>query len=102
MAKVPEMKFAVDEQETTVNYLRQDDFIEVYTSDTTMITKLNKITTKEQRTVLTRDKNGKATSVKYVLDVKQLTFRNPPKESTAETKAKRAAYHADYNKRNKK
>ena len=37
------MIFPRSEQETTISFSRYDDMIEVYTSDSTVITKLNKV-----------------------------------------------------------
>ena len=67
------MTFPLDEQETTVSFMRGDKEIEVYSSDSTMITKLLKIT--DNYDILTTDKNGRITSGKFRLDSKQISFR---------------------------
>lgn len=67
------MTFSLEEQETTISFMRGDKKIEVYSSDSTMITKLLKIT--DNYDILTTDKNGRITSGKFVLDVKQISFR---------------------------
>lgn len=40
---VDEVRLTVEEQETVVNFMRDNDKAVVYTSDTTMITKLDKL-----------------------------------------------------------
>lgn len=67
------MTFPLEEQETTISFMRGDKEIEVYSSDSTMITKLLKVTDKVE--VLTTDKNGRITSGKFRLDSKQISFR---------------------------
>lgn len=67
------MTFPLDEQETTISFMRGDKEIIVYSSDSTMITKLLKIT--DDYEVLTTDKNGRITSGKFRLDSKQISFR---------------------------
>ena len=54
--------FPRSEQETTISFSRYDDMIEVYTSDSTVITKLNKVVTTENVDVITTDENGRITS----------------------------------------
>ena len=51
--------FPRSEQETTISFSRYDDMIEVYTSDSTVITKLNKVVATENIDVITTDENGR-------------------------------------------
>ena len=74
------MTFGLDEQETSLAFLRGDDMVEVYSSDGTMITKLKKITDKVE--VLTTDDKGRITSAKFRLDIRQVLFRNVPAKKT--------------------
>ena len=67
------MTFSLEEQETTISFMRGDKEVEVYSSDSTMITKLLKIT--DNYDILTTDKNGRITSGNFILDVKQISFR---------------------------
>ncbi len=43
------MGLQITEQETTVNIYRDSDTIRIYTSDTTMMTKLDKLVGKKKR-----------------------------------------------------
>lgn len=67
--------FPKTEQETTVSFYRTDEKIEVYTSDSTMITKLLKVTSEEDREILTTDANDRITSMIVYLEPKQLSLR---------------------------
>lgn len=75
------MEFPTKEQETTINWYRGDKKILLYTSDSTMITKLKKLVDEKDIQILTTDKNGRITSMKAMLDFKQLSFRNKPKSN---------------------
>ena len=74
------MTFGLDEQETSLAFIRGDEDIEVYSSDRTMITKLKKLT--DEVEVLTVDDKGAITSAKFTLKAKQVLFRNEPKSFT--------------------
>ena len=84
------INFPKEEQETSLAFYRDDKEVEVYTSDSTMITKLKKIT--DNYDVLTVNENGNITSAKFLLDIKQILFRPIPKkrESRAATEEERA------------
>lgn len=79
-----------NEQETTITMYRADDKWELYTSDTTIITKLMKVTEEQDREVLSIDDKGKPSAMIFYLDKKQVSFRNKPKESSEATKAARS------------
>lgn len=72
------MIFPTKDQETTVNFGRGDEIVEVYTSDSTMITKLEKLN--NECDIITTDGNGRITSAIYYLNIKQVLFRNVPKK----------------------
>lgn len=74
------MTFGLDEQETSLAFIRGDDMIEVYSSDSTMITKLKKIT--DDIEILTTDDKGRITSANFRLTAKQILFRKEPKSFT--------------------
>ena len=71
------ISFPIGEQETSLAFMRGDDTVEVYTSDSTMITKLSKVT--DDIEVLTADVNGRTTSAKFTIDFAQLSFRKKSK-----------------------
>ena len=83
------MLFAKDEQETTVNFCRGDEMVEVYTSDTTMITKLSKIVSDNDIDVLTTDGNNRITSAIFWLKLRQLSFRKDSEPTAAQIEARR-------------
>lgn len=83
------MIFSKDEQETTVNFSRGDEVVEVYTSDSTMITKLNKIVEADNIDVLTTDDNGRITSAIFWLKLRQLSFRKNIEPTQAQIEARR-------------
>ena len=83
------MIFSRDEQETTISFSRYDDMIEVYTSDSTVITKLNKVVATENIDVITTDENGRITSAIFWLKPRQLSFRKDIEPSQAQIEARR-------------
>ena len=83
------MIFSRDEQETTISFSRYDDMIEVYTSDSTVITKLNKVVATENIDVITTDENGRITSAIFWLKPIQLAFRKDIEPSQAQIEARR-------------
>ena len=83
------MVFPRSEQETTINFSRYDDMIEVYTSDSTVITKLNKVVATENIDVITTDVDGRITSAIYWLKPRQLSFRKDIEPSQAQIEARR-------------
>ena len=82
--------FPRNEQETTISFSRYDDMIEVYTSDSTVITKLNKVIAAENVDVITTDGDGRITSAIYWLKPRQLSFRKDIEPSQAQIEARRA------------
>lgn len=74
------MSVQIEEQETCVNFLREDSRAVIYTSDTTMMTKLNKLVEtagtewrKERETYLQR--TGELIGVFYSCPVEFISFR---------------------------
>ena len=84
------MIFPRNEQETTISFSRYDDMIEVYTSDSTVITKLNKVVATEHIDVITTDGGGRITSAIFWLKPRQLSFRKDIEPSQAQIEARRA------------
>ena len=75
------MSVQIEEQETCVNFLREDSRAVIYTSDTTMMTKLNKLVEtagtewrKEMETHLQR--TGELIGVFYSCPVELISFRS--------------------------
>ena len=69
------ISFPSDEQESTFSSYRSDNMVSVYTSDSTMITKLLKVVPHDEITVLTVSNSGFITSIKCTLGKKQLSLR---------------------------
>ena len=75
----------VSEQETITSYMRDQDFAIVYTSDTTMITKFDKLckNSPEYYSLIEETKYGK----KYkILDKTLVSYRQKKKEMSEENK----------------
>ena len=68
------MSVAVEEQETVVQLSRDCCTMQIWTSDTTCMTKLDKI----YPSVSTYDAEGKVTAKTYAVNKKLLTFRSDP------------------------
>ena len=79
MSKILIMEFSKAEQETTVNMIRGENTIQVYSSDSTVITQLKKLT--HDIDIKTQSKDGRITSAVFILNKKQLLFRNIPRNS---------------------
>ena len=61
-----------EEQETTITFLRNDEFVEMYTSDSTMITKMDNLRKKSSDyTLVSEDQCGKI----YKYPKKFISFR---------------------------
>ena len=58
------MTISLEEQETVIGFMRQDDNMEIYTTDSTMITRLDKLVSKnpEQYKVIKQDDISKTYS----------------------------------------
>ncbi len=73
------MSLSVEEQETHINFNRDDERATVYTSDTTMMTKLNKLVelpdTEWKLESVTRLKNGELIGKTYSCPVNFISFR---------------------------
>ena len=65
----------LDEQETTINIFRTEDMCEIYTCDSTMITKLDKLVERdpEHVTITKQDEYGR----KYTMPKGYVKFRVP-------------------------
>lgn len=90
--------FPSAEQETTIAYYRTDSTITVYSSNTTDITKILKITDHDNVKVLSVSDSGVITAIQTELDTRQVHFRNIPKkvERSQETIDKMSAALARY------
>lgn len=69
-----------EEMETTINKIKDEETIEVYSSIPSDITKILKITEHENISVLSISKTGKITSLRATLNEKQLLLRTIPKQ----------------------
>ncbi len=69
------MSFSSEDQEFTFTSYRNEDTVSVYTSDSTMITKLLKVVSHDKVTVLSVSNTGFITSIKCTLAKKQLSLR---------------------------
>lgn len=73
------MSLSIEEQETHINFNRDDEKAIVYTSDTTMMTKLNKLVelpdTKWKLESVTKLKNGEIVGKTYSCPVNFISFR---------------------------
>ena len=88
MAKITlEEYLPVNEQETTLTFMRDEDFITLYTCDTTMITKLNKLLEASPDTYVITRQEKEGVFIKF--PKKLLSFRRSlTKEKTPEQLAK--------------
>ena len=90
------MSVALREQETSVNFLREENFMIIYTSDTTMMTKLNRLVSESPEYTVVEDifdREHNLVARKYKAPKKLLTFRSkfiPVREMTEEEKRERA------------
>lgn len=73
--------FPKEEQETSLAVYRDEDMIEVYSSDMTVITKLKKITPKEYIKILSVNEAGNITAAIFTVYKNQVLFRKVPKKS---------------------
>ena len=70
------MGLPVDEQETTINYNRRDDVCEIYTSDSTVMTKLDKLVKNgDYKLIDTQYLDGTLVSKTYECNKKLISFR---------------------------
>ena len=73
--------FPKEEQETTIATYRGDATINIYSSDSTVITKLKKITPKGNIKILTVNEAGNITSGIFTVYKNQVLYRKVPKKS---------------------
>ena len=80
-------KPTIAEQETTINLMRDEDFATIYTCDTTMITKFDKLckTSPDYYSLIEDTGYGKRYKV---ADKSLISFRQKKKEMSEENKAK--------------
>jgi len=78
---------SVSKQETTVNFGRQDDRMDIYTTDQTMITKLMKLLKKSEQNgeagyMLVREEkmNGRVVAIEVSAPKHLLSLRTPKKK----------------------
>ncbi len=73
------MRLMIEEQETHVNFNRNDERAMIYTSDTTMMTKFNKLVelqgTEWKLEAVSKLKNGELIGKTYSCPVSFITFR---------------------------
>lgn len=79
------MRIATDEQETTVSFCRNEKAVSVWTSDTTMFTRFDKLCSAApdfyQCTEVARDRDGDIISKTYrITDKDMLTFKTKKKK----------------------
>ncbi len=90
------MSLRVDDQETTITFSRDGDIAVVYTSDTTVMTKLDKLAESESSPAWSfvesyRDKNGDVVAKLYKTDKKLISFRVNKMERSFTPEQKEAA-----------
>lgn len=76
-----------DEQETVIQFDRNSDTCTVYTTDSTMMTKLDKI----HKRVKQNYANGKPIAAYYEFNKKLITFRSKRKTMTMNEEQKKAS-----------
>lgn len=73
------MSLSIDEQETHVNFMRGDERAKIYTSDTTMMTKFNKLVelqdTEWKLESVSKLGNGEVIGKTYSCPINLLSFR---------------------------
>lgn len=85
------MSISVDEQETSIGYLRSENCMFIYTSDSTQMTILDKKVANYPESWSTieiiKDKDGNIVGKKYKANKKLLTFRNEKSHRTGNPNA---------------
>lgn len=66
------MSIPINEQETVVQYGRNGETMTIYTSDTTQMTRLDKIYSRHKE----HKQGGEIVAVEYVVDKKLLSYRS--------------------------
>lgn len=88
------MSLMIEEQETHINFMRNDKRAEIYTSDTTMMTKLNKLVklqgTEWKLERVSKLANGEIIGKTYSCPVKFISFRSKSTVLTEEQKREMA------------
>ena len=93
------MTIPISEQETTINIYRDSDLAKVYTTDSTMITKLNKMV-KKFPDVFKCTGTDKLGASWYECPKRLISFRGPtaPRTISEEERIKRAEHMRSINK----
>lgn len=73
----------MDERETTIAFYKDDELAEVFTSDSTVVTKLNKMVEKHPEVYLWRQ-NVRKGSVFYTFPKELIRFASPPSKQKRE------------------
>ena len=86
---------STDEQETTINYGRNDEEAEVYTSDNTVLTKIKNIFSSDdcewKLKNVVKDKEGNVVSVFFSVPKKLISLRAKTVKSSLTDEQRRAA-----------
>ena len=85
MNKPMDSSVAIFEQETHINFMRDEPFAKVYTSDTTHMTRLDKLckTNPEMYSLINNTGRGKSY---LIADKSLISFRSKKREMSAEAK----------------
>lgn len=86
------MGFTLDEQETTIQISRSQRNAHIWTSDKTMMTKLDNLCEKSEEWTCTGENriNGEVCDKEYIVDKTLISFRSNRKKMTDEEKARLA------------
>lgn len=76
---------SIDEQETHISYMRDESYAKVYTSDSTQITRLDKLCRTNPNMYKTIEDTGRGKSY-LILDKGLISFRAKKREMTEEQK----------------
>lgn len=89
--KGADMSISVDEQETSINYLRSEKSMIIYTSDSTQMTSLDKKVKNHPDTWsiinVIKDQKGDVVAKEYKAPKQMLTFRNEKSHRTGNPNA---------------
>ena len=85
------MSISVDEQETSIGYMRSGEYMYIYTSDSTQMTLLDKKVKNYPESwsikEVLKDRDGNIVGKRYVANKKLLTFRNEKSHRTGNPNA---------------
>ena len=83
--KISKQSLSVTEQETNINFMRDEEFAKIYTSDSTMITKLDKLC-KDAPKMYKLDYETPVGKAYICKDKSLISFRSKKRELTDEQK----------------